>query len=154
MGNDLVDFMLKILASEVDAVRKYTMYHCVLADQGYIKTAEVFLKEAQEERGHMQKLQERLLFMDAIPGYEELPAITARKDVSDIVSEMIAAEEEAIDMYYEAIKKSIDMGDHGNVIFFQKILTDEEEHYQWLKTQQQMINLLGSEGYLQVVGKE
>lgn len=148
--DNLAVYMLKLLASEVDAVRKYTMYHCVLVDQGYLKTAEVFSKEISEELGHMKKLQERLLFMNEIPGYGELAEVVAHSDVAAIIEEMLESEEEAIDMYREAIRMSINLGDYGNVTFFQSILAEEEGHYEWLKTQKQMIERLGVEGYLQV----
>ncbi|CAK8162344.1 Bacterioferritin [Candidatus Xenohaliotis californiensis] len=153
MSDNLVDFMLKLLASEIDAVRKYVMYSCILLDQGYTSIAEVFLEESKDEVDHVKKLQGRLLFMDAAPGYDALPAVIAHKDVASIIDEMLSAEEEAIDMYHEAIKRASELGDYGNVVFFQEILTTEEGHLEWLRTQQYMVKTLGLDGYLQATHK-
>uniref|UniRef100_A0A2C9LQD8 Aminoacyl-transfer RNA synthetases class-II family profile domain-containing protein n=1 Tax=Biomphalaria glabrata TaxID=6526 RepID=A0A2C9LQD8_BIOGL len=61
-------------------------------------------------------------------------------------------EEESIDMYYKAIKIASNMDDYGNVVFFQQILSEEESHLQWIKSQIQILNLIGPSGYLQYSG--
>uniref|UniRef100_A0A2C9M1X0 OBG-type G domain-containing protein n=1 Tax=Biomphalaria glabrata TaxID=6526 RepID=A0A2C9M1X0_BIOGL len=141
-----------LVTLEVDATRKYLMYYCILMNEGYAKTAKVFLNEANDEFGHIQKLQNRILFIERSPGYDSIDAFVGKKDIEMIIADMIFSEETAMQAYEEAIVIAEKIGDHGSVAFFEQILSDEESHLQWLRSQRDIIDSIGAAAYLQISG--
>jgi len=57
-------------------------------------------------------------------------------------------EVEASGQLNAAIKDSVEAGDNGSRELFERILTDEEEHIDWLEAQMQAIDDMGLGVYL------
>jgi bacterioferritin len=58
------------------------------------------------------------------------------------------AEDSAIKGYNESIRLAAEVGDNGTKTILEGILKDEEEHLDWLETQQDQIEQMGLQLYL------
>jgi bacterioferritin len=59
-----------------------------------------------------------------------------------------ASEEEAVKAYNKNIQLALEAGDNGTRELLELILTDEEEHLDWIEAQQDQIKQMGIENYL------
>jgi bacterioferritin len=60
----------------------------------------------------------------------------------------LALELEAVPRLNRAIQAAVEAGDHGSRDLFEKILTDEEGHVDWLEAQLHVIQEIGLQNYL------
>lgn len=51
-------------------------------------------------------------------------------------------------MYNDAVALAVKMGDNGSKILVESILTDEEDHIDWIEEQLDQIEQMGYERYL------
>jgi bacterioferritin len=59
-----------------------------------------------------------------------------------------AAEEAAIKAYNEDIRLAVELGDSGTRERLESILTDEEDHIDWIEVQLDQIEQMGIQNYL------
>ena len=71
------------------------------------------------------------------------------KDVAAIVEADLAVEYRAVPLLRESIKVCEEAGDYASRELFVDILASEEEHIDWLETQQHLIGQVGIENYMQ-----
>lgn len=146
-----------LLKIEHTAANLYaTQSHCA-AFAGYAKLAAKLAEEAEEERGHVAKLTERILFLGGSPVIA-VALSSATADVQEMLEQGVELETDAQRGYREAIT---DFGsgsnspgapegfeDHGTRIIIEGILKDTEDHLLWLQQQQDLIERLGLQNYL------
>ena len=58
------------------------------------------------------------------------------------------AELEAVTMYNEAVALTTRVGDNGTKVLLESILSDEEEHLDWIEAQLDQIDQMGIQNYL------
>jgi bacterioferritin len=97
---------------------------------------------------HAEELMERILFLDGVPKLHELFPIRVGNNVKSQFENDLALEMEALPRLNDAIAYAVEVGDNGSRDLFERILTDEEEHVDWLEAQLHMIKEVGIENYL------
>jgi bacterioferritin len=60
----------------------------------------------------------------------------------------LAAEQSAVKAYNDGIRVAVEVGDNGSRELLESILTDEEEHLDWLEAQLEQISQMGLQNYL------
>ena len=148
-GNQqIIDILNFLLADELTAVNQY-MVHAEMCDNwGYTRLAEYIEKRAITEMKHAEKIIGRLLFLEGIPIVSHLHPIHIGADVQAQFKNDQASEEGAVKAYNEAIKLAYDLADSGTRALLESILTDEEEHLDWLEMQNDQISHMGFKMYL------
>ncbi|WP_457556276.1 ferritin-like domain-containing protein [Candidatus Pyrohabitans sp.] len=127
-GEELKEMLNRAIAREMQVAIQYMWQH--IQAKGILgEAASPILRQiAIQEMLHAEQIAERLSYLGGEPTTKP-----ARVVVGDSLREMleldIEAEEEAIEMYREIIKKADEESDIVTRKLFENILIDEEKHH-------------------------
>ncbi len=148
-GNEKVIACLNdLLADELSAINQYMVHSEMCADWGYEHLHEAIEARAITEMKHAEKLIGRIIFLEGIPIVSQLKSIHVGADVSAQLKNDLAAETEAVKAYNDGIRLAVEAGDNGSRELLESILKDEEDHTDWLESQQDQIEQMGIQNYL------
>ena len=147
-GNDQVIAQLNIaLKEELTAINQYFLHAEMCHNWGYHKLGDYIKKQSIDEMKHAEELIERLLFLDATPKMDYMD-LSIGADVKQQLEADLKLELNAVEMYNTAVKVSREAGDDTSRALFSKLLTDEEQHVDWLEAQLSQIKEMGYGQYL------
>jgi len=148
-GNEeIIAVLNQLLADELTAINQY-MVHAEMCDNwGYEELDGKIQERAVAEMKHAEKLIARILFFEGKPIVSNLNPIHIGADVAAQHKNDWQAEYGAIQAYNEAIRLAVKIGDNGTRDLLESILTDEEDHIDWIEAQQDQIAQMGIENYL------
>ncbi len=148
-GNEkIIEHLNARLADELTAINQYMVHGEMCDDWGYKRLHEAIEKRAIAEMKHAEKLIARILFLEGKPTVSNLNKINIGADVEKMHKNDCKAEEAAIKDYNADIRLAAELGDNGTRDLLQSILTDEEDHIDWLETQLGQIEQMGIQIYL------
>ena len=147
-GNDQVIAQLnQALKEELTAINQYFLHAEMCHNWGYHKLGDYIKKQSIDEMKHAEELIERLLFLDATPKMDYMD-LSVGADVKQQLEADLKLELNAVEMYNNAVKVSREAGDDTSRALFSKLLTDEEQHVDWLEAQLSQIKEMGYGQYL------
>jgi len=97
---------------------------------------------------HAEKLIGRILFLEGRPIVSKLNNIHIGENVLKMLENDRTAEFDAINMYNGAVAITTKVGDNGSKVLVESILTEEEDHIDWIEEQLDQIEQMGYERYL------
>ena len=148
-GNErIIERLNARLADELTAINQYIVHSEMCANWGYDRLHEAIEKRAIEEMKHAEELIARILFLEGRPIVSNLNEINIGAEVEAQHAKDWAAEEVAIKAYNEDIRLAVEIGDNGTRELLESILTDEEEHIDWIEAQLDQIKQMGIQNYL------
>jgi len=136
------------LADELTAINQYMVHAEMCDDWGYGRMHEAVEARAMEEMKHAEALIGRIIFLEGRPIVSNLGPIKIGADIPAQIQNDWQAERDAIRDYNESIRLAVEIGDNGTRELLESILTDEEEHIDWIETQQDEIEHMGIQNYL------
>ncbi|MEX2488580.1 MAG: bacterioferritin [Pseudomonadales bacterium] len=145
----IIEHLNKVLKNELTAINQYFLHAKMLEDWGLKELAEKVRKESIEEMEHADKLMERILFLEGLPNLQELGKLMIGEAVPEMLKFDLELEMSALPDLREAIGYAESVDDYVSRELFEKILTDEEEHVDWIETQLNLIDKTGLANYLQ-----
>ena len=145
---EVIDTLNHLLADELTAINQYFLHAEMCEDWGFGKLHEVIEHRAIEEMKHAEKLIGRILFLEGKPIVSELNKILIGDTVLKQFENDHKAEVEAIGAYNDAVALTSKMGDNGSKILVESILTEEEDHIDWIEEQMDLIEQMGYQRYL------
>ena len=148
-GNQkVIDRLNETLRAEFTAIHQYFVHAEMQENWGYRELGTFTKKQSIGEMIHAEKLIERVLFLDSVPGMAELNPLKVGQNVKEQYENDLSLEIEAVGQLNAAIADSVEAGDNGSRELFEIILKDEEEHIDWLEAQLQAIDDMGLGVYL------
>ena len=145
---EVIDKLNALLAEELTAINQYFLHAEMCEDWGYDKLHDVIEARSIQEMKHAEMLMGRILFLEGRPIVSELNKITIGEVVLEQLKSDHDAEQRAIEMYNEAVALTSKLGDNGSKVLVESILTDEEDHIDWIEEQLDQIDQMGYERYL------
>jgi bacterioferritin len=145
---EIIDKLNELLAEELTAINQYFLHAEMCGDWGYEKLHERIEQRSIQEMKHAERLMERILFLEGRPIVSELKNITIGDTVQKMLNNDWQAEQNAIGMYNAAVALASKLGDNGSKMLVESILTDEEDHIDWIEEQLDQIEQMGYERYL------
>ena len=146
---EIVDFLNEALAAEVTAINQYFVNSKVCEDWGWDRLAAKMREESIEEMHDAEKLMDRILYLDGMPRLESLSSVRAGKTVEEQMENDRLLEVAAIERYRRGVALAEQHGDVGTRELLEHLLVGEEEHLDWIETQQSAIAAIGIQNYLQ-----
>ncbi len=129
-----IEILQAVLATEIVCVLRYTMNAVAASGISSDGVKEEFDEHAEEERGHMRKVAERINQLGGTPNFnpEGLASRSASQYVEapnlvEMIRENLIAERIACEHYRELIRYFADK-DPTTRVMMESILTNEEEH--------------------------
>ena len=146
---EIIEFLNEALAAEVTAISQYLVNSKVCEDWGWTRLAAKMREESIEEMHDAEKLMDRILYLDGMPRLESLAGVRAGKTVEEQMENDRQLEVAAIDRYRRGVALAEEQGDVGTRELLEHLLVGEEEHLDWIETQQSAIADIGIQNYLQ-----
>ena len=146
---EIIEFLNEALAAEVTAINQYFVNSKVCEDWGWTRLAAKMREESIEEMHDAEKLMDRILYLDGMPRLESLSSVRPGKTVEEQMENDRQLEVTAIDRYRRGVALAAEQGDVGTRELLEHLLVGEEEHLDWIETQQSAIADIGIQNYLQ-----
>ena len=148
-GNDkIIEKLNALLADELTAINQYMVHSEMCANWGYKRLHEAIEKRAIVEMKHAEKLIGRMIFLEGKPVVSTLNKINIGPEVESQLKNDWTAEEGAVKAYNDGIRLAVEIGDNGTRELLESILTDEEDHIDWIEAQLDQIKQMGIQNYL------
>ena len=139
----------QVLKNELTAINQYFLHAKMFEDWGLSELAKHERSESIDEMHHAEALMDRILFLDGLPNLQDLGKLLIGQDVKEMLECDLALEMEAMPALREAIAFCETAGDFVSRELFNKILTSEESHVDWLETSLELIEKMGIQNYIQ-----
>ena len=146
----VIEFLNLALKNELTAINQYFLHSRMLKDWGVSKLGDYEYKESIEEMNHADWLIERILFLGGLPNLQDLGKLRIGESVKEILECDLALEEDAIPLLRDAMGHCEQVRDYVSRDLFGKILTNEEEHVDYIETQFELIDRIGMQSYTQL----
>lgn len=105
-------------------------------------------RESIDEMKHADEVIDRILYLDGVPDLQKYMKINVGKNIEEILKVDLDLEYSAVERFNRGITIAVKNNDNGTRELFEKILVSEEEHIDWIESQQEIIRRIGVENYL------
>jgi bacterioferritin len=145
---EVIELLNEVLTAELTAINQYFVHSKMCENWGYHKLYEHGRDESIEEMKHAERVIERILYFDGTPNMQRLFPVRVGETVPEQFESDLALEYEAVERLNRGIALVVEKGDNGTRELLAEILVSEEDHIDWLETQQETIRQVGLERYL------
>jgi bacterioferritin len=126
----ILELLNEVLTGELTAINQYFIHAKMCDNWGY------------------RRLAERILYFDGVPNMMRLFPIRVGETVPEQFQVDVELEYSAVERLNRGINLAVDKDDNGTRELLAQILVSEEDHIDWLETQQETIRQIGLEQYL------
>src|SRR5438309_577402 len=148
-GNlQVIDALNRALTIELTAINQYFCQSKMCKNWGFMRLAAKHYEESIGEMKHADKLIERILFLEGVPEIARYDVIRVGTDVKEQFENDLKLEMGGVNHYNAAIELCTKLKDNGTRELLEPILTESEEHVDWLETQLGLIEAVGLQNYL------
>ena len=144
----VLDALNRALTIELTAINQYFCQAKMCQNWGYRKLGNKHYEESIGEMKHAERLIDRILFLDGVPEIARYDVIRVGAEVKEQFENDLKLEMGGVKLYNEAIDLCIRVKDNGTREMLGPILTESEEHVDWLETQLGLIASVGLQNYL------
>ena len=146
---EIIGLLNEILTAELTAINQYFVHSKLCENWGWKRLAEKYREESIDEMRDAEKLMDRILLLEGLPNLQRLGTVMVGETVPEQLELDLALEVAAVDRYRQGIQMTLEVGDAGTRELLEHLLEGEEEHLDWIETQQRVIADIGIERYLQ-----
>lgn len=138
-----------ILCGELTAINQYFLHARMLQNWGLVKIGKLEYAASIDEMKHADQIIKRILFLEGLPNVQKLNKIKIGETVEEIIANDLLIEHEAIPKLKDYVRLADQEKDFVTRDLFASILASEEEHVDWLETQQELIKRAGIQNFVQ-----
>jgi len=145
----VITHLNKLLGNELVAINQYFLHARMFKNWGLIRLNDVEHHESIDEMKHADRYIERILFLEGLPNLQDLGTLNIGQDVEEMLRSDLNLELQGAQDLREGINYADSVRDYVSRDMLIEILTDEEEHIDFLETELELITRIGVQNYLQ-----
>ena len=137
------------LGNELIAINQYFLHARMFKNWGLEELDEHEYKKSIADMKHADKLIERILLLEGLPNLQKLGKLLIGEDTEEILSCDLTLQTTVMADIKSAIAYCEGIADFVSRDILEDILSSEEEHTDWIETQQGLIKNIGIKNYMQ-----
>ncbi|AQS39397.1 bacterioferritin [Shewanella psychrophila] len=138
-----------ILTFELTAINQYFLHARMYKNWGFEELNHKSYKKSIQDMKHADKLIERVLFLEGLPNLQQLQKLR----IGEHCEEMLTCDKTMVEKQILELRAAIEvcesLRDYVSRDLLADLLEDEEEHLDWIESQQELISLTGMQNFLQ-----
>jgi bacterioferritin len=138
-----------ILTIELTSINQYFLHARMYKNWGFNKLNDKCYKKSILDMKQADKLIERILFLEGLPNLQRLGALSIGEHTQEMIKCDTQFQTTQITQMRAAVAICEEQQDYVSRDLLTGILDGEEEHLDWLETQEYQIDNMGIEKYLQ-----
>ncbi len=146
---EVIEALNRALTIELTAINQYFCQAKMCKNWGYLKLGAKHYEESLGEMKHADMIIERILFLEGVPEIARYDVIRVGSTVKEQFENDLKLETSGVKAYNDGIELAARLKDNGTRELMERILTESEEHVDWLETQLSLIEEVGLQNYLQ-----
>jgi bacterioferritin len=150
----IISRLNQVLTNELTSVNQYFLHARMLENWGFRHLGKMIYDESIGEMRHADKLIKRILFLDGLPNLQDLHKLAVGETVLEALTADLALETSGRAALVEGVAQCEAAADFVSREVLVDILTDTEEHIDFLETQLALAKSLGEANYLQSAAGE
>ncbi|MFD2165302.1 bacterioferritin [Thalassotalea euphylliae] len=146
---DIIRHLNQVLTTELTSINQYFLHARMYKNWGFSQLNDKCYKKSILDMKQADKIIERVLFLEGLPNLQQLGALSIGEHTEEMLGCDYQFELKQINTIKDAIAFCEAQSDFVSRDMLTDILEGEEEHIDWLETQQYQIKEMGIENYLQ-----
>ncbi len=145
----IIRLLNAVLTNELTSVNQYFLHARMYENWGFARLGKITYEESIGEMKHADKLIKRILFLDGLPNLQDLHKLSIGETVGEGLTADLALEIAGRGALVPGVQQCEAAADFVSREILVDILTDTEEHIDFLETQLSLLKSLGEQNYLQ-----
>ncbi|HEY0102960.1 MAG TPA: bacterioferritin [Brevundimonas sp.] len=138
-----------VLTNELTAVNQYFLHARMFESWGLKHLGQIIYDESIGEMKHADMLIKRVLFLDGLPNLQDLHKLKIGENAFECLGADLQLELGGRDTLLAGVTQCEAAKDYVSRDLLMRILSDTEEHIDFLEAQHKLIEQLGEQNYLQ-----
>jgi bacterioferritin len=145
----VIEHLNKVLTFELTSINQYFLHARMYKNWGLEGLNQKSYKKSIKDMKQADELIERILFLEGLPNLQQLHRLRIGEQTEEMLSCDMTFQLEQLPLIREAIAACEQAGDYVTRDILEEQLEYEEDHVDWIETQQYLIANSGLENYLQ-----
>ncbi|WP_297513382.1 bacterioferritin [uncultured Caulobacter sp.] len=145
----IIRLLNAVLTNELTAVNQYFLHARMYDNWGFKRLGKITYDESIGEMKHADMLINRILFLEGLPNLQDLHKLKIGETVPECLNADLRVELSGRETLIPGIVQCEAARDYVSRELLREILSDTEEHIDFLETQLSLVKSLGEANYLQ-----
>ena len=145
----IIAHLNKVLFNQLTAINQYFLHARMFGHWGLKELEEHDYHRSIKAMKQADALIERILFLEGLPNLQNLGKLLIGETPQECLDCDLRLETVAMPLTRQAVADCEEAGDYVSRELLVSILEADEEHVDWIETQQDLITRLGLQTYLQ-----